>query len=142
MGRFAGVTYEDRHGGTIDGRTLPATGLPYIEALKTTRYDGGAVAQFIFAGRYVVSARIAGMQQHHDHQFGDVLNARAFVCCAARWSVSRLRGPAGRAATGSSVRRASTRCGNGDSGSVRPVAVPVQRRYCGRQLRRLDSATA
>ena len=69
----AGATYEDRRGGTIEGRTLPATGLPYVEALKTTRYDAGAVGQFILGGRYVVSARLAGMQQHHDHQFGDVL---------------------------------------------------------------------
>jgi iron complex outermembrane receptor protein len=68
----AGITAEDRQGGTTDGHVLAATGAPYVEALDTTRYDAGAVGQIIVGGRYVVTARIAGMRQRHDHQFGDV----------------------------------------------------------------------
>jgi iron complex outermembrane receptor protein len=42
-----GFTYEDRNGGTPDGRVLAPTGLPYIESLRTRRYDAGAVVQFL-----------------------------------------------------------------------------------------------
>ena len=68
----AGFTYEDRHGGTQDGMTLPATGEPYVEALETERYDAGAVGQFLVDNRYVVTARAAIARQRHDHLFGDV----------------------------------------------------------------------
>jgi len=36
-----GVIYEDRSGGTLPGASLPATMLPYAEALNTRRYDFG-----------------------------------------------------------------------------------------------------
>jgi outer membrane receptor for ferrienterochelin and colicins len=68
----AGFTYEDRDGGTPTGAVLPATGAPYIEALETWRHDIGAVGQFLLKDRYVLTARIAGARQTHDHQFGDV----------------------------------------------------------------------
>jgi iron complex outermembrane receptor protein len=68
-----GFTYEDRHGGTPDGRVLAATGQPYVEALETRRYDAGALGQFLIDGRYVVTARAALARQSHDHRFGDVL---------------------------------------------------------------------
>ena len=68
-----GFTYEDREGGTLDGQVLAATGEPYVEALETHRYDGGALAQFLFKGRYVMTARAAVVRQSHDHQFGDVV---------------------------------------------------------------------
>ena len=68
----AGVTYEDRDGGTLDGMTLPATGEPYVEALETERYDAGTVGQFLVGGRYVVTARAAFARQRHDHRFGEV----------------------------------------------------------------------
>ena len=41
----AGITYEDRQGGTMPGGVLAATGLPYDEALDTRRYDVGGTAQ-------------------------------------------------------------------------------------------------
>ena len=44
-----GVTAEDRDGGTTRDAILPATGLPYIEALNTRRIDGGAVWQRLSA---------------------------------------------------------------------------------------------
>jgi len=45
-----GVTYEDRSGGTISGAVLPATNQPYIEALRTARYDVGGNANKCLAG--------------------------------------------------------------------------------------------
>jgi len=66
----AGVTWEDREGGTMDGGVLPATGAPYLEALDTRRYDIGASAQTLVAGRYVLTARGAAAWQRHDHAFG------------------------------------------------------------------------
>jgi len=68
-----GFTYEDRSGGTPDGDVLVATGQPYVEALETRRYDGGAVGQFLIKDRYVVTARAAIARQNHGHQFGEVL---------------------------------------------------------------------
>ena len=68
-----GFTYEDRDGGTPVGKVLAANGQSYVEALKTHRYDAGAVAQFLIKGRYVMTARAAAARQSHDHQFGDVL---------------------------------------------------------------------
>ena len=68
-----GFTYEDRDGGTPDGEVLAATGQPYVEALETQRFDAGALGQFLFKGRYVVTARAAVARQSHDHQFGEVL---------------------------------------------------------------------
>jgi outer membrane receptor for ferrienterochelin and colicins len=68
-----GFTYEDRDGGTPVGEVLAATGESYLEALKTHRYDAGAVAQFLIKGKYVVTARTAVARQDHDHQFGEVL---------------------------------------------------------------------
>ena len=52
---------------------LAATGQPYVEALETHRYDAGALAQFLFKGRYVMTARAAVARQSHDHQFGEVM---------------------------------------------------------------------
>ena len=44
-----------------------------VEALETQRYDAGALGQFLFKGRYVVTARAAIARQSHDHQFGEVI---------------------------------------------------------------------
>ena len=68
----AGLTYENREGGTIAGATLPGTGQPYGEALDTRRYDVGATAQTLWQGRYVVTARGALAWQRHDHRFGAI----------------------------------------------------------------------
>jgi iron complex outermembrane receptor protein len=69
----AGFTYEDRDGGTTDGSVLPATGVPYVEALETRRYDVGFLGQFLLQNRYVVTGRAAAARQSHDHQFGEIL---------------------------------------------------------------------
>lgn len=68
----AGVTYENRQGGTLPGMTLAATGAPYIEALNTRRYDVGGSFQFLVAQKYVVTARFAASSQNHDHGFGEI----------------------------------------------------------------------
>ena len=68
-----GTTLENRNGGTQPGAVLPATGLPYPEALQTRRFDVGALWQSPVAGRYVVTARATTARQWHDHQFGEVL---------------------------------------------------------------------
>ena len=52
-----GTTLENRNGGTQPGDVLPATGLPYPEALETRRFDVGMLWQTVAAGRYVVTAR-------------------------------------------------------------------------------------
>ena len=66
-----GVIYEDRSGGTVPGAVLPSTRQPYIEALKTTRYDVGGNVQQVLDGRFVVTARFSVSEQNHRHQFGE-----------------------------------------------------------------------
>jgi iron complex outermembrane receptor protein len=66
-----GITYENRRGGTVDDAVLPATRLPYQEALETRRYDLGGSYQIVLAAKYVVTARFAASSQSHEHRFGD-----------------------------------------------------------------------
>lgn len=68
----AGVTAENREGGTIPGAVLPPTGAPYREALDTRRYDFGGSGQFLFADRFVLAARGAAAFQRHRHVFGEI----------------------------------------------------------------------
>lgn len=69
----AGVTWEDRDGGTMDGAVLPATGAAYREALDTRRYDVGGTAQTLVAARYVLTARGSAAWQRHTHTFGSII---------------------------------------------------------------------
>ena len=89
----AGFTYEDRDGGTPDGQALASTGQPYIEALETRRYDAGAVAQFLWKDRYVVTLRSAVSHQRHDHQFGEVLERDRHNTVFAEAAVRGTAGP-------------------------------------------------
>src|SRR5260370_6151973 len=66
----AGVTYENRTGGTVPGAVLPATGAPYTEALNTRRYNLGGNLQSIVHKSYVLTARFSASLQDHDHRFG------------------------------------------------------------------------
>ena len=68
----AGITIEDREGGTLPDATLAATGSPYVEALNTERYDVGGTVQTLVNGRYVLTGRGAAAWQRHDHRFGEV----------------------------------------------------------------------
>ena len=66
-----GITFENRRGGTVDDAVLPATRLPYQEALETRRFDLGGSYQIVLSGKYVITSRFAASSQHHEHQFGD-----------------------------------------------------------------------
>ena len=68
----AGVTVENREGGTLPAAILPGTGSTYREALGTRRYDAGGTLQTIVSEEYVLTARAAAAWQRHDHQFGEV----------------------------------------------------------------------
>jgi outer membrane receptor for ferrienterochelin and colicins len=68
----AGMSLEDREGGTMSGGVLAATGQPYTEALDTRRYDVGGTVQTLLRNRYVLTARAAAAWQQHDHRFGEV----------------------------------------------------------------------
>ncbi|HVE78786.1 MAG TPA: TonB-dependent receptor, partial [Gemmatimonadaceae bacterium] len=65
----AGFTAEDREGGTLAGRVAP-DGAPYVEGLRTRRADGGLVGRLVAAGRDIYTVRAAGVEQHHRHRFG------------------------------------------------------------------------
>jgi iron complex outermembrane receptor protein len=66
----AGVMWERRHGGTMPGAILQAAGAPFVEALETTRIDGGLVAQTLIRG-HVLTARASASRQDQDHRFGE-----------------------------------------------------------------------
>src|SRR5207248_10488204 len=66
-----GLTYEDRSGGTTNGGTLPATGAPYTEALRTRRYDVGGNFQSLI-GSILVAARFSHSELQHGHRFGEL----------------------------------------------------------------------
>jgi outer membrane receptor for ferrienterochelin and colicins len=89
----AGITVEDRKGGSMPDTILPPAGAAYPEALKTTRVDAGLLGQRLVGGRYVVTARAAFAQQHHRHRFGEILERdrhdTAFAEAAIRGAADR-----------------------------------------------------
>ncbi len=87
----AGATRESRSGGTEPGRTLPATGSPYREALDTRRHDFGALWQTV-TERSVVTARTALARQRHDHRFGATLERDRHETGFAEVTVRRAAG--------------------------------------------------
>jgi iron complex outermembrane receptor protein len=68
----AGLTWEDRTGGTLPEAAPPSIGGAYVEALDTRRFDVGAVAQTLVAGKYVAVARGSFVSQRLEHRFGDL----------------------------------------------------------------------
>lgn len=68
-----GITAEDRRGGTTREDMLPVAGVPYVESLKTRRFDFGALYQALVDKKYVVTARAAAAEQRHRHRFGEVI---------------------------------------------------------------------
>jgi iron complex outermembrane receptor protein len=68
----AGGTWEDRTGGTMPGRTLPAGG-DYLEGLDTRRTDVGSAFQALAANGIVWSARASWSTQHQEHRFGEII---------------------------------------------------------------------
>lgn len=69
----AGVTMENRHGGTHDDEDLPVAGRPFVESLDTRAVDFGFLDQRIINGRYIVTTRGSWSQKRHGHLFGDVV---------------------------------------------------------------------
>jgi iron complex outermembrane receptor protein len=65
----AGVTDENREGGTLPGGLLP-DGASFPEGLRTRRYDGGAVSQWILAEELTLSGRFSLTSTHLDRTFG------------------------------------------------------------------------
>ena len=65
----AGVVDEDRTGGSMPGRTLP-DGTVFIEALHTTRVDGGVVGQIPLDDGRIFSGRVSATVADHDRKFG------------------------------------------------------------------------
>ncbi|HVG85817.1 MAG TPA: TonB-dependent receptor [Vicinamibacterales bacterium] len=88
-----GVTYENREGGTLTGAVLPATSLPYSEALDTRRADIGGSAQTLVGGRYVLTARGAAAWQRQDYLFGEIVERDSHATAFAELAI---RGAAGR----------------------------------------------
>lgn len=61
-----GATYENRSGGGM----VPGAAVPYIEALRTQRYDFGGSAQWTLEKRFVLAARFSVSEDDHRHEFG------------------------------------------------------------------------
>jgi outer membrane receptor for ferrienterochelin and colicins len=61
---------EDREGGTMSGRVLPAGGA-FGEALHTRRVDTGAIARFPLGEGLIVNARGSASLTNRDRVFGD-----------------------------------------------------------------------
>ena len=89
----AGGTYEDRQGGTVPGAVLPATGLPYIEALNTHRYDAGGNFDAVVGKGDVIALRGAAVSQRHHHLFGDVQEIDQHLSVFGEASVRHTAGP-------------------------------------------------
>ena len=88
----AGTTQEQRDGGTLDGRLAP-DGAAFAEALRTARYDAGAVARLPVDDRTRVVLRGSGMIQRHRHRFGETDENDRHQTWFAEATVSREVGP-------------------------------------------------
>src|SRR4029077_13831798 len=88
----ASATYEDRQGGPVPGAVLSATGLPYIEALTTHRYDLGGSADFVVRKGYVIALRGAAVSQRQHHLFGDVREIAQYESLFGEASVRHTTG--------------------------------------------------
>ncbi len=67
----AGFTAEDRIGGTLPGRTVPA-GTPFPQTQETRRFDTGIIADAPLSNTLAWNFRGSAMIQDHDKRFGDV----------------------------------------------------------------------
>ena len=101
-----GVIYEDRSGGTVSGALLPATRQPYVEALRTARYDFGGNVQQVLGGRFILTARFSVSEQNHRHQFGEDIERDRHELLFGELSI---KGTSGRDPSGRRF-RASARC--------------------------------
>jgi iron complex outermembrane receptor protein len=66
-----GAIFEDRRGGTLDGRVAP-DGAPFAESLGTSRTDLGGVVRKAMASARLVAVRGSYGRESQDRTFGDV----------------------------------------------------------------------
>lgn len=69
-----GAMTETRRGGTLDGATAP-DGQPFRQDQDSERIDAGLVYERPLGGSAWLQARASGVDQSHDHRFGDLLEA-------------------------------------------------------------------
>lgn len=86
----AGVVEEDRTGGTLPGRFLP-DGTAFAEALRTRRFDAGAVSHWTIQEGEALSGRVSLTSTHRDRIFGSqrVSSTQTTVFGEEAWSGSR-----------------------------------------------------
>ena len=87
----AGVTIEEREGGTMPGRLAPDGGA-FAEGLGTVRADAGLAGRWVRASGDVVSARASAMEQRHRHRIGTVLERDAHRTWFAEIAAALPRG--------------------------------------------------
>jgi iron complex outermembrane receptor protein len=83
-----GLTIEGREGGTLTDALAP-DGRPYAEDLTTTRLDAGSVGRFSVAQGWLLTTRLSGMTQRHQHTFGDDLERDRHTTGFGEVAVSR-----------------------------------------------------
>lgn len=79
----AGVTYEDRAGGSAS----------HVESLATEAFDGAVLHQRLVGGAYVITTRAAFTRKQHAHLFGDTpeddVHSTAFGEVSVRGSATK-----------------------------------------------------
>jgi len=92
----AGLTAEQREGGTLPGRTAP-DGQAFLESLRTYRFDLGGLARWIVTDGIlegaIVSVRGSAMEQRHAHRFGTIGEDDRHRTVFAEAAVAVPRGP-------------------------------------------------
>ncbi|MEN3749851.1 TonB-dependent receptor [Sphingomonas sp. HF-S3] len=67
-----GAMGETRTGGTLPGSSAP-DGRPFVQALRSERYDLGLTTRAPIAGIGTLHLRASGVAQSHRHRFGDTV---------------------------------------------------------------------
>lgn len=86
-----GAMTEERVGGTLPGRTVP-DGSPFPQTQDTDRFDAGIVAETPLGETSRLHFRASGMNQHHLHRYGAVLEDDRHTSRFAEASVSGTSG--------------------------------------------------
>src|SRR6185437_14472120 len=88
----AGISEEDRTGGTLPGRVLP-DGLPFPNELLTRRYDGGVVSHWSLDDKTALDVRASVTSSHLDLTFGPTRTPwiQETVFSEAAWSGTTRR---------------------------------------------------
>ena len=87
----AGLTVEERSGGTMPSRLAP-DGSPFAEGLGTVRIDGGLSARRVSARGNMIALRASASDQRHRHRIGTVLERDEHRTAFAELSATLPRG--------------------------------------------------